>query len=229
LERVLSRAAAICRRSACAIAALFASPALGAEEDGNIWLGQFVTVDIASKAFVRLEAQERFTQDGARLGQLLLRSAAGYRITPRLSVAGGYAFVRTDPVGPARLNEHRFYQEVNLRLIDRAGLRLDTRTRLEQRLFAERSGTAWRLRHCVQARVPISGRKAVVVYSEPFIELDDAPVQRGGLAIWRNFAGVALPLAPGIEAVPGYLNQYVVRDGADRIDHAATLNLFATF
>jgi hypothetical protein len=29
--------------------------------------------------------------------------------------------------------------------------------------------------------------------------------------------------------VPGYLNQHVFRDGADRSDHTANVNLFMTF
>jgi len=47
--------------------AISPAPAL-AEEDGNVWLGQFVTVIATDKVFVRFEAQERFTNDSSRLG-----------------------------------------------------------------------------------------------------------------------------------------------------------------
>jgi hypothetical protein len=206
-----------------------AAPGHAAEDDGNVWLGQFATINASENVYIRLEAQERFTNDAERLGQLLLRSLVAYRLSEKVNLGVGYAFVLTDPVGPVKLNEHRYYQELNIRLIDRDGVTLDSRTRLEQRTFEERADTQWRLRQFVQLRVPISPNNKLVAYSEPFIDLDEGSVQRGGLSIWRNFVGVSIPLAKGIEVVPGYLNQYVWRDGRDRSDHTANLNLFMTF
>ncbi|WP_438726987.1 DUF2490 domain-containing protein [Parasphingorhabdus sp. DH2-15] len=78
----------------------------------------------------------------------------------------------------------------------------------------------------VQLRVPISENNKLVAYTEPFIELNETQFQRGGLSVWRNFIGVSIPLAEGIDMVPGYLNQAVFRDGADRIDHIANVNIF---
>ncbi len=215
----------------CAIlAALPAAPAAASEEDANVWVGQFATINATEKVYVRLEAQERFTNDAERLGQLLLRSLVGYRLSKQVNIGAGYAYVRTDPVGPALLNEHRFYQELNVRLITtEGGLTLDSRTRLEQRTFEEREDTSHRLRQFVQLRVPLSGETRLVAYTEPFIDLNETGVQRGGLSIWRNFAGVSVPLAKGVEIVPGYLNQHVFRDGRDRTDHTANVNLFMTF
>ncbi|MFO6447982.1 DUF2490 domain-containing protein [Erythrobacter sp. NE805] len=215
--------------TACALAALPA-PALAAEEDGNVWLGQFLTVNASEKVFVRLEAQERFTNDSQRLGQLLLRSLVAVRVAPKAHVGAGYAYVLTDPVGPRCFNEHRFYEEIGARLLEtEGGVTLDSRTRLEQRSFEERAGTDWRLRQWLQLRLPLKENSRLVLYTEPFIDLSAGPVQRGGLAVWRNFAGVAIPLGKGVEVVPGYLNQTVFRDGPDRIDHVANVGLFVTF
>jgi hypothetical protein len=206
------------------------TPIHAAEEDGNVWLAQIVTVNATEKVFVRLEAQERFTNDSECLGQLLLRSLVAWRMAKDAHVGTGYAYVLTDPVGPVRLNEHRLYQEVGLRLLKTAsGVTLDSRTRLEQRHFEEREGTDWRLRQWLQLRIPLKENKKLVFYTEPFFDLSEGPVQRGGLSVWRNFAGVAIPLAKGVEVVPGYLNQTVVRGGRDRIDHTANVSLFMTF
>ncbi|WP_017670049.1 DUF2490 domain-containing protein [Blastomonas sp. AAP53] len=217
--------------SACLlVAGVLAAPARATEGDFNIWTGQFATIPASDKVYVRLEAQERFTNDADRLGQLLLRSLLAYRLNDRVNIGMGYAYVFTDPVGPSELNEHRFYQELNVRLLQtRGGATLDSRTRLEQRTFEERDGTGWRLRQFVQLRVPISAHNKLVAYTEPFVDLNQTSVQRGGLSIWRNFAGVSIPLAKGIEVVPGYLNQHVFRDGEDRSDHTANVNLFMTF
>lgn len=216
-------------RAAMLAAACLAAPAQATEDDANVWLGQFATINASDDVYVRMEAQERFTNDAGRLGQLLLRSLVGYRINKTVNIGAGYAFILTDPVGPAKLNEHRFYQELNIRLIDRDGITLDSRTRLEQRTFEEREDTAWRLRNFVQLRVPVSRNNKLVAYTEPFIDLNETSVQRGGLSVWRNFIGVSVPLTRNIEVVPGYLNQYVVRDGPDRADHTANINLFMTF
>jgi hypothetical protein len=207
-----------------------AAPAAASEEDGNIWLGQFATINASKDIYVRLEAQERFTDDAERLGQLLLRSLVGYRLNKDVNIGAGYAYIRTDPVGPALLNEHRFYQELNVRVLaTEGGVTLDSRTRLEQRTFEEREDTSLRLRQFVQLKVPVSGETKLVAFTEPFIDLNETGVQRGGLSIWRNFVGVSLPVTKGVEIVPGYLNQHVFRDGRDRTDHTANINLFMTF
>lgn len=128
------------------------------------------------------------------------------------------------------MNEHRFYQELNVRLIAKDGVTLDSRTRLEQCTFEEADGTSWRLRNFVQLKVPLSQSNKLVAYSEPFIELNDTAVQSGGLSVWRNFVGVSVPLGKGVEMVPGYLNQTVFRDGReDRMDHVANVNVFLSF
>lgn len=215
--------------AAALAACLLAAPASANEDDFNIWLGQFANVDISDDIYVRVEAQERFTNDVDRLGQLLLRSLVAYRVNTKVNVGAGYAFILTDPVGPVELNEHRFYQEFNLRLVDKVGVTLDSRTRLEQRTFEELSGVSWRLRNFVQLRVPITENNKLVAYTEPFVELNETAAQRGGLSIWRNFVGVSIPLAKGVDVVPGYLNQNVFRAGRDRSDHVANLNLFMNF
>ncbi|UAB77646.1 DUF2490 domain-containing protein [Erythrobacter sp. SCSIO 43205] len=217
---------------AAAVTLPLATPASATEDDLNVWTGQFVTIDLGedSNWYIRGEAQERFTNDADRLGQLLLRSFVGYRITDKVNIGGGYAYILTDPVGPAKTNEHRFYQELNVRLIEKDGVTLDSRTRLEQRTFEEGDGTSWRFRNFVQLRVPITENNKLNLYTEPFIELNDTQFQSGGLSVWRNFVGVTVPLGDGITMVPGYLNQTVFREGREnRMDHVANVNVFFAF
>ncbi len=214
---------------ALALTAMTTAAPASAEEDFNIWTGQFVVADVTDDIYVRGEAQERFTNDADRLGQLLLRSLVAYRINDDVNVGVGYAYIFTDPIGPAETNEHRFYQEFNIRLIDSGGVTLDSRNRLEQRTFEEGDETGWRFRPFVQLRVPISEDNKFVAYTEPFIGLNETAQNREGLAVWRNFAGISVPLAERIEIVPGYLNQHVFRDGEDRSDHIVNVNLFLAF
>jgi len=93
--------------------ALAASPASATEDDFNIWGAQVVVIDLDEddEWFIRGEAQERFTNDADRLGQLLLRSLIGYRVNENVTIGAGYGYILTDPIGPAEVNEHRIYQE----------------------------------------------------------------------------------------------------------------------
>lgn len=217
---------------AVALAAFAATPAAATEDDFNIWAGQFVFVDLDEDGewYVRGEAQERFTNDADRLGQLLLRSFVGYRINKDVNLGGGYAYILTDPVGPVEINEHRIYQELNVTLVDNGkGFKITSRNRLEQRFFEESDATGWRYRNLVQVTAPISENNNLVLYTEPFIGLNDVAFNRDGVANWRNFAGVSVPLGDGFTLTPGYLNQYVVRDGEDRMDHIANVGITARF
>ncbi len=217
----------------CALAAAFApTPAAATEEDFNVWGGQFIFIDLDEEGdwFVRGEAQERFTNDADRLGQLLLRSFVGYRISDSVTIGGGYAYILTDPIGPVEVNEHRIYQEATVVLYsDQSGLRVTSRNRFEQRFFEEDGETGLRYRNQIQLTAPISDSNNLVLYTEPFIGVNETRFNRGGIALWRNFAGVSVPLADGISVTPGYLNQYVFRDGEDRMDHIANIGITARF
>ncbi len=80
-------------------AALLASeaPALAAEDDANLWLGQFATINANDKVYVRLETQERFTNDAERLGQLLLRSLVTYRLHDKANAGSRISASRSSP------------------------------------------------------------------------------------------------------------------------------------
>ena len=216
--------------SSLAIALAIAVPAQSAEDDANIWLAQTANVDLGGGAVVWLEAQERFTNDASRLGQFLVRPAIGYKLDPTTTVYIGYAYVMTDPEGPAKTNELRLFQQASFRIAgDGRGVTLTGRTRFEQRTLEEQDGTGWRVRQQVRLTAPVSGGVRAVAWTEPFIGLNETTFQRGGIGLWRNFVGATVPLGQGLSLEPGYLNQYVRRRGNDRIDHTLNLTLATNF
>ncbi|MEP3051115.1 MAG: DUF2490 domain-containing protein [Erythrobacter sp.] len=215
--------------SVAASLACLASPTAAQEQDFNIWLTQVASIEAEEDVTIRLEAQERFFEDASRLGQLLLRPAIGYQISEDVSVFAGYAYVFTNPEGPAESNEHRIFQELNLRIINLDDLTISSRNRLEQRFFEEVDGTGWRYRNQIQVRAPINQNNSLIVYTEPFIELNDGGPQSGGVALWRNFVGVSIPLSEQFSLTPGYLNQTVFRDGPDLSQHIVNVSVSARF
>ena len=216
---------------AIAMALTVLGPARAAEDDLNVWAAATASIDVGKKGVVWLEAQTRLTDDVSRLGQLLVRPAIGYKLDSTTTVFLGYVYVRTDPVGPALSKEHRIFQQASFRLAgDGKGVTLTGRTRLEQRFRDDRSGTGLRLRQQLRLTAPLQDSARAVAWSEPFIGLNSTGWgQKTGVNVWRNFVGVSIPVSPRLVVEPGYLNQYVVRTGRDRVDHIASLTLNTRF
>ena len=216
--------------STLAALSLLATPAMANEEDANIWLAQTSTINLGDDMTLWLEAQERFTNDASRLGQLLIRPAIGYKLDATTTVSLGYAYVHTDPLVGASSDEHRIFQQLSTRLAgDGRGVTVTSRTRLEQRFFEGQDGTGWRLRQQVRITAPLMGKARLALWTEPFIGLNQTRFQRDGIGLWRNFAGVSIPVSRQLTLEPGYLNQQVRRVGRDRTDHVASLTLATTF
>jgi hypothetical protein len=96
-------------------------------------------------------------------------------------------------------------------------------------MFENQNGTGWRLRQQVRLTAPLAGKVRAVAWTETFIGLNATAFERDGLGVWRNFAGVTIPVGKKFTLEPGYLNQYVVRNGADRIGHTANLTWSTNF
>lgn len=206
---------------------LAASPAL-AEEDVQPWLAVTATIPVADRVVVWLEGQARTSNDASRLNQILLRPALGYKATSTTTLFAGYAFVPTNPPGPARFNEHRIWEQATFRILgDGRGITLSGRSRLEQRFREGDGDVGHRFRQLIRLTAPVDAKGTqAVVWSEPFIGLNDTRWgQPGGLDRWRNFIGVSLPVASTLRIEPGYMNEVVEQRGPDRMNHIASLTL----
>lgn len=208
-----------------------AVPAVAADQDTQVWTAVNASVDVSKKVIVALEGQARFTDDVGRLGQASLRPSIGYRIGKNTTATLGYAYVDSDPVGPARSQEHRVWQQMAYRIaVDGTGLTLTGRTRLEQRWMEGNRDMGWRLRQQVRLALPLVGKTKAFVWSEPFFNLDDTSWgQRSGLDRVRNSFGLSIPLSKVVTIEPGYINQWQFRTGADRIYHIGNVSLSARF
>lgn len=201
------------------------------ENDLNGWGVITSSIETGEKTFIWLEAQPRFTTDISRLGQLLLRTGVGYKVSDKTSVVLGYSYIFTDPVGPASSNEHRIWQQLSFNLFgDGKGATLNGRSRLEQRIFEGSGDVGVRFRQQLNLSVPLHNKLKAVFYTEPFITFNTTNIgQRDGLNVWRNYAGLSFPISKNISFSPGYLNQYVPRVGEDRIDHVAVIGISGKF
>jgi hypothetical protein len=203
-----------------------------AETDTQAWLMGVVQGPVTGRLIAYAEVQPRFTDGPDRFGQLLLRPAVGIQLGPRTAMLFGYAFVRTEPRAGRATSEHRAWQQISWPIARVGTLDISARTRIEQRSIVGADDLGWRFRQQVRASRPLSrgGQTRAVIWTEPFYNLDTTSWgQRAGFDQWRTFIGVAVPVAPKLSIEPGYLNQTVFRRGEDRVNHAASLNLFYRF
>lgn len=225
--------------SAVLAAALLVAAPASAEtaSDMRIWLNGTVMGPISGKLIYFAEVQPRFYEGGSRLGQLILRGAAGWQVSKALSVYQGYARV-IDPVPGGRdLHEDRVFQQVTWTIGKIGRGTLSSRTRLEERWRSDggvREGGAMgiRLRDMIRYVHPLrddgNGPKALV-YAEPFVNLkgSDWGMRRGHDQL-RSFVGLEVPVGTGKSTIEaGYLNQRVNMAGGRIGDnHTLSLTLF---
>lgn len=212
---------------ACAVAA----PA-HAEDDAQAWGAVVANGPVRGDLFLWLEGQARATDNAGGGSQIIVRPAIGARIAPDAHAVVGYAHVRTDPENGRSTREHRVWQQVQFAALRHANgsPKLISRTRLEQRMFEGpgRDDTGWRLRQQVRFQTPIArnGTVHAIALTEGFFNLNSTDWgARDGVDQWRTFIGVGLPIAPRVRLEPGYLKQYVVRRGENRMNHVLSATL----
>jgi len=212
------------------IALNLAGPAY-AEQDAQAWGAVVANGAVKGDLFLWLEAQGRATDEIGGGSQLILRPAIGARIGRDAHAVAGYAYVRTHPSSGAVTHEHRPWQQVQfvpVRHADGTPM-IISRTRLEQRMIENRSGTGWRLRQFVRAQLPVARDSKVqaVAFTEGFFNLNTTGWgMRDGVDQWRSFLGMGFPIAPRARLEPGYLNQRVFRQGEDRTNHVLSATMF---
>lgn len=177
------------------------------------------------------EIQPRIGGGISRLDQSMIRTAAGVKLTGRLSILQGYARVRTPVEGRADTTEDRSFQQINWTL----GGGVSSRTRLEQRWVSTGGDTGWRLRQLVRFVQPLGERRpgrrpgvAALVHAEGFFALNDTDWgARAGFDRLRSFAGAEVPIGGKSTVEIGYMNQLInqARRG-DTMDHIASISLF---
>ncbi|MGY6552166.1 MAG: DUF2490 domain-containing protein [Erythrobacter sp.] len=210
---------------AAMFAALAALPASAADEDTAIWNAQFIKFNAGKdqQVFVRLESQQRLSGDVSRLGQFILRPYVAYQPSDNLQIGGGYAYFRSESgaVESGFIHEHRVFSEINYRMLDRPGLKIDSRTLLESRQWENIPDHVIRVRFLAQTTIPVTDRGLrVIFFNEVLYNVNDNPNFEGGFEQFRNFAGFAIPVNNNVDLTTGYMNQYQLNSAReDSMNH----------
>ena len=206
------------------VAAATASSSAHAASDSQLWTKVNVTVKISDRWRLQEEGTARFSDGRDGFYEIEANTLLGYRFNDTLTVWAGYTHNPQYADGEFTVTEHRFREQVTADGIVKIGKgKLNARIRMEQRWRDHVDGTGWRVRPYLKYSLPIAGKTALNLSSEPFINLNTASFQaRTGLDRMRNLVSLSTPLTKTLGGEVGYLNQHgFVRGGADTSDNVA--------
>lgn len=187
------------------------APAL-ADADRQIWSTTSATADISKKWSVSQDITTRFSNDRHGVYEVEANTLLGFHLTKSLSLWAGYDHDPQYGGGEFTVIEQRFVQQLAAgNFVRFGGGQLSGRVRLEERWRRGIHATAWRIRPYLRYGLPIDKRTstAVVVSEELWFDANRSPFQKvRGLERLRTFGGLSIPLAKGVKAEIGYLNQH---------------------
>jgi hypothetical protein len=205
-----------------------ATPAVAATSDSQLWTNLNLNVKISDRWRLSEEGTVRFSDNRNGLYELEVNSLLGYRLNKMVTLWAGYTHNPQYASGDFTVMEHRAREQATFDGFAKLGGRkLNGRVRFEQRWREHVDGTGWRLRPYLKYSVPIAGKTALNLSSEPFFNLNTTPFQkRTGLDRVRNLVTVSTPLTKALSGEIGYLNQHgFVKNGPDTSDNVAYFGL----
>lgn len=215
---------------AAALLALAAPAAARTVEDHQAWFNVNVSGTTGSGFAYLAEVQPRFFENAGRLGQVDVRGAIGWRLSPSVTAYGGYVHSFLPIENGRDRNEERFFGQVSWTVGKVSGGTLSSRTRLEHRQRNNGDDIGWRFRELVRYVHPLTTpeKTRALVSFEGFVAFNDTDWgANAGFDQARTFAGVEVPIGGKSTLELGYLNQ-TINDPSRRIrmNHIASLQLF---
>jgi hypothetical protein len=195
-----------------------------AASDEQVWANGSATLKLSDRWRLQEELTGRFSDNRNGLYEVESNTLLGYRLNKVVTLWAGYTHDPQYSGGDFTVMEHRAREQVTFDGFAMLGKgKLNGRVRLEQRWRDGVDGTGWRLRPYLKYSVPIAGKTALNLSSEPFFNLNSTTFQRqSGLDRVRNLITVSTPLTSKLTGEAGYMNQHgFVRGGPDTSDNIA--------
>jgi len=204
--------------------AAISSPAYAATSDNQVWTNAQATVKLSDAWRLQEEMTARFSDNRNGLYEIESNTLLGYRLNKVVTLWAGYTHNPQYSGGDFTVMEHRAREQVTFDGFAKLGPgKLNGRVRLEQRWRHNVDGTGWRVRPYLKYSLPIAGKTALNLSSEPFFNLNTTPFQKKpGLDRVRNLVTVSTPLTKRLSGEAGYMNQHgFVRGAPDTSDNVA--------
>ena len=166
-------------------------------QDFRLWAPVFFTAPISQSFIGYAEVNPRLGDDVSDLNQLILRTALGYKLNEQWSIWQGYAWntVYDNATNHDEFTgEHRIYQQLTYRdkfefLEAFPFIKIQSRTRLEERWIDHIEGTALRGRTMLRVDVPLPQLPdwSFVTFDEIFFNLNGLMGNKGVVAPEAGF------------------------------------------
>ena len=205
-------------------AAAISQPAVAASPDSQLWTNGVLNLKLSDDWRLQEEMTGRWSDKRNGLYEIESNTLLGYRLNKTVTVWAGYTHDPQYLAGHFTVMEHRAREQATFDGFAKLGAgKLSGRIRLEQRWRNGMNGTGWRLRPYLKYSLPIAGKTALNLSSEPFFNLNKTRFQKqSGLERVRNLVTVSTPLTKRLSGELGYMNQHgFVRGGPDTSDNIA--------
>ena len=200
--------------------------------DTQTWATTTVNVKLGDGWRISEDLAGRFSDNRHGLYEIESNTLIGYSLNQVVTLWAGYTHAPQYSGGDFTTMEQRAREQVTFDSFTNLGPgKLSARLRLEQRWRTGAQGTGWRLRPFVKYSVPIEGKVALNLSSEPFVDFNTTTFQKkSGLERVRNLVSLSVPFAKSLSGEAGYMNQHgFVSGGPDTSDNIAyfalTLNI----
>ncbi len=215
-------------RTALFVAACSIPVAASARSDSQIWTAAAASFKLSDRWRLSEEVVTRFSDNRNGLYEIESNTLLGYRLNKVVTLWAGYTHNPQYSDGDFTVMEHRAREQVTFDGFANLGKgKLSGRVRTEQRWREGVDGTGWRLRPYLKYSLPIAGKTALNLSTEPFFNLNTNTFQRkSGLDRVRNLVTISTPVSKMLTIEGGYMNQHgFVSGGPDTSDNIAYFNL----
>jgi len=210
------------------LAAAFCTAPAVARSAEQLWSNTNLTVKLSDRWRLSEELTGRWSDNRNGLYEIESNTLVGYRLNKVVTVWAGYTHNPQYSSGEFTVMEHRAREQVTFDGFATLGKgKLNGRIRLEQRWRQHADGTGWRVRPYLKYSLPIAGKTALNLSTEPFFNLSTTTFQRKkGLDRVRNLITISTPLLRNVTGEIGYMNQHgFVSGGPDTSDNVAYFGL----
>lgn len=179
-------------------------------QDLQLWAQVVATVSLSENWRLHLEGQPRWADNMSEMDQVILRSAVGRRLTKRITLWAGHAYVpRTRGLGTQ--HENRAWEQLSATFPDVERWTPSLRVRLEQRFLDGWSDSSHRLRLMGRVVRPLDADKvwSLAAWNEVMFTLDDTDSGGPARGVDQNrvFGGIIRKLSDKAALETGYLWQ----------------------
>lgn len=217
---------------ACALLLVAATPAAHAQvEDEQLWIKLSAKTDLSEQVDLALETNQRLGNAEGGIYESQYIAKIGVDIGGGFKLTGGLNRVVAVEDGRVDNTEWRPRQELGFPDLALGNGALSGRIRVEQRFRNDGDDVGHRVRPEISYTLPLSETVDLELGHESYFNLNTTDFgQRAGHERMRNFIEIGFPLIDKVDAAIGYLNQYRFnRTATDRMEHALTLGLSASF